>query len=147
MEISKLKVIGNKVYFRLVCQTCKKEVWDSDKFCRNCGRKLEQLDRVVNVEDVVSILTDVFKGRKADQHKSDTVPNEGELIWTESSTSGDSDKGEDNKDSSLGYSPHRSCPRNKESKCGCEFLQADGDCHGMCFPTNPPQYPKCVYFE
>lgn len=147
MEISKLKVIGNKVYFRIVCQTCKKEVWDSDKFCRNCGRKLEQLDRVVNVEDVVSILTDVFKGRKADQHKADTVSNEGELIWMGSSTSGDADKVEDTKESTLGFSPHRPCPRNKESKCGCEFLQADGDCHGMCFPTNPPQYPKCVYFE
>lgn len=147
MEISRLKVIGNKVYLRFVCKICKKEVWDSDKFCRNCGRKLEQLDRVVNVEDVVSILTDVFKGRKADQHKADTVSHDGELIGPESSTSVDADKAEDNKDLSLAYSPHRMCPRSKEGKFGCEFLQADGDCHAMCFPTSPPQYPKCVYFE
>lgn len=147
MEIYNLRVIGNKVYLRLVCKSCKQEVLDSDKFCRNCGRKLEQLERVVNVEDVVSILTDVFKWRKSAQHKADTVSNESEWIVAESSTSVDSDKVEDTKDSSLGFSPHRWCPRSKESKCGCEFLQADGDCHGMCFPTSPPQYPKCVYFE
>ena len=149
MEISTLRVIGNKVYFRLSCQTCKKAVDSEDKFCRKCGRELDPLDRVANVKDVVSILTEALRGRKTAQHKADTVceqSNEVELIGKESSTSVDDDKVEDNKDLSLGYSPYTLCPRLKESKCRCAFLQADGDCHAMCFPMNPPQYPKCVYF-
>lgn len=148
MEIYSLNVVGCKVSFRFVCKECKQEVASCDKFCRNCGRKLETLARVAKVEDVASILTEAFKGREIPPQKEDSVSTEGERIGASSSTSDDDAKIEDNKKPSLGFdSTHRLCPRCKERKCGCEFLQPDGVCHAMCYLTNPPQYPKCIYVD
>lgn len=148
MEISNLNVCGLMVRFGFVCQTCKQAVEVGDKFCRNCGRELEQLDRVAKVTDVASILTEAFKGRKAAQHKANEVSIEGERTGSASSMCDDDAKIESNKKRSLGICFTKSlCPRGKEEKCGCAFLSPDGECHALCYPTNPPQYPKCVYLE
>lgn len=144
MDISNLCVIGDKVSFRFVCQRCKKEVVVGDAFCRHCGRKLVTLPRVAEVADVASILTAAFKGRAILRQKANAVSPE----VSASSTRDDAAKIEDNKESSLGFdSTHGLCPRCKDGKCGCEFLQPDGVCHAMCYLTNPPQYPKCVYSD
>lgn len=36
------------------------------------------------------------------------------------------------------------CLRGKADNYMCEYRSANGDCHGVCYPTNPPQYDKCV---
>ena len=97
MEISNLNVCGLMVRFGFVCKTCKQAVEVGDKFCRNCGRELEQLDRVAKVTDVASILTEAFKGRKAAQHKANEVSIEGERTGSASSMCDDDAKIESNK--------------------------------------------------
>lgn len=148
MEISNINVCGLMVRFGFVCQTCKQAVEFGDKFCRNCGRKLEQLDRVAKVADVASILTEAFKGRKTPTHKEDSISTESERIGAASSMSGEDAKIEDNKKPPLGFEFTKNlCPKCKVEKCGCAFLQPDGECRAFCYLTNPPRYPKCVYLE
>ena len=141
MEIKSLKVIGDKTYFRFVCESCKKEVDEGDKFCRNCGRKLEPMVRVEKLADVASILTAVFKGKPLPPKK---IESDGFV-----SVSPDNDevgRGEDDKKPSSEFDALRQCcPRCKSKREGCEFLQGDDECHGIVYPTYPPQYPKCVY--
>lgn len=38
----------------------------------------------------------------------------------------------------------KTCPRGHSSKCGCEYFLF-GECRAVCYPTNPPQYDKCVF--
>ena len=141
MEIKSLKVIGDKVYFRFVCESCKNEVDVSDKFCRNCGRELEPIVRVEKLADVASILTAVFKGKPLPPKKI-----EGDGSVSVSSGNNDVGKVEDNnKPASEFNALKQSCPRCKSQREGCEFLQGDGECYGIVYPTYPPQYPKCVY--
>ena len=141
MEIKSLKVIGDKVYFRFVCESCKKEVDESDKFCRNCGRELEPMVRVEKLADVALILTAVFKNKPLPPKKI-----EGDVSVSVSPDNDDVGRIEDNnKPSSEFNALKQSCPRCKSQREGCEFLQSDGECGGIVYPTYPPQYPKCVY--
>lgn len=39
--------------------------------------------------------------------------------------------------------PPTTCLRGMTSSEGCEFLDHDGTCMGVCYPTYPPQYDKC----
>lgn len=39
----------------------------------------------------------------------------------------------------------KKCPRCKTGNYMCEYYSANGDCHAICYPTDPPQYDKCVY--
>lgn len=39
----------------------------------------------------------------------------------------------------------KKCPRGKADNYMCEYRSANGDCYGICYPTNPPQYDKCVF--
>ncbi|MBO6031894.1 MAG: hypothetical protein J6Q22_10675 [Prevotella sp.] len=134
MEIKALDVFGSGVHFRFVCGNCKKDVEDTDKFCWNCGKKLEHLNRVVSIADVASILTAVFKGNPLPKTKLKEKPKE------------DVGLVEDNKNPSPDFDAlKQSCPRCKSKKGGCEFLQENGECHGIVCPTYPPQYQKCVY--
>lgn len=141
MEIKSLKVIGDKAYFRFVCESCKKEVDGSDKFCRNCGSELEPMVRVEKLADVASILTAVFKGKPLPPKKI-----ESDVSVSVSPDNDDVGRIEDNnKPSSEFNALKQSCPRCKSQREGCEFLQSDGECRGIVYPTYPPQYPKCVY--
>lgn len=141
MEIKTISVLGKRVIFEFVCGNCKKYVDDGDKFCRNCGKELEHLPRIVSVADVASILTAVFK-------KEPLPPNkiESDGVVSVSSDNDDAGKVEDNQKPSSEFNALRqSCPRCKSKREGCEFIQGNGECHGIVYPTCPPQYPKCVY--
>ena len=141
MEIKALDVFGSGVHLRFVCGNCKKDVEDTDKFCRNCGKKLEHLPHIVSVADVASILTAVFKGQPLPPKKIEC-----DGTGSCSPDKGDGGKIEDNQMPSSEFDALRqSCPRCKSKREGCEFLQGDGECHGIVYPTYPPQYPKCVY--
>ena len=39
----------------------------------------------------------------------------------------------------------RRCVRGKTSSTGCEYLSPDGTCHGVVYPTCPPQYDWCSF--
>lgn len=141
MEIKSIEVLGSGVLFGFVCGNCKKYVDSSDKFCRNCGKELEFLPRIVSVVDVASILTAVFKNKPLPPKKI-----EGDVSVSVSPDNDDVGRIEDNnKPSSEFNALKQSCPRCKSQREGCEFLQGDGECHGIVYPTYPPQYPKCVY--
>lgn len=49
----------------------------------------------------------------------------------------DSSKNHQDKDSAP-------CMIGKRCKDGCEFYD-NGFCHGVCYPTYPPKYGKCVF--
>ena len=141
MKIKSIMVIGDTVYFRFVCESCKKEVDESDKFCRNCGRELEPMVRVEKLANVASILTAVFKGKPLPPKK---IESDG--VVSVASDNDDAGKVEDNQKPSSEFDALRqSCPRCKSKREGCEFLQGNGECHGIVYPTYPPRYPKCVY--
>lgn len=141
MEIKCLRVIGDKVYFKFFCGTCKKEVDEFDKFCRNCGRELEPMVRIVKLSEICSILTAAFKGKPLSLKKMEC-----DGIVSVSSDNDDAGKVEDNQKPSSEFDALRQCcPRCKSTREGCEFLQGDGECHGIVYPTYPPQYPKCVF--
>ena len=132
MEIKEIIVLGSGVHFRFVCGSCKKYVDNGDKFCRNCGKELEHLPSNVSVADVASILTAVFK-------KKPLLPND--VVVSVAPDNDDADK----KPSSEFDALRQCCPRCKSTREGCEFLQGNGECHGIVYPTYPPQYPRCVY--
>ena len=137
MEIKEINVLGSGVHFRFVCGNCKKYVDNGDKFCRNCGKELEHLPSNVSVADVASILTAVFK-------KKPLLPND--VVVSVAPDNDDAGKVEDNQKPSSEFDALRQCcPRCKSTREGCEFLQGDDECHGIVYPTYPPQYPKCVY--
>ena len=137
MEIKEINVLGSGVHFRFVCGSCKKYVDNGDKFCRNCGKELEHLPHNVSVADVAYILTAVFK-------KKPLLPNDG--VVSVAPDNDDAGKVEDNQKPSSEFDALRqSCPRCKSKREGCEFLQGNGECHGIVYPTYPPQYTKCVY--
>jgi hypothetical protein len=137
MEIKEINVLGSGVHFRFVCGSCKKYVDNGDKFCRNCGKELEHLPHNVSVADVASILTAVFK-------KKPLLPNDS--VVSVAPDNDDAGKVEDNQKPSSEFDALRQCcPRCKSTREGCEFLQGNGECHGIVYPTYPPQYPKCVF--
>ena len=141
MEIKGINVLGSGVLFRFVCGNCKKDVEGTDKFCRNCGKKLDHLPHIVSVADVASILTAVFKGQPLPPKK---IESDG--VVSVAPDNDDAGRVEDDKKPSSEFDALRqSCPRCKSKREGCEFLQGDGECHGIVYPTYPPQYPKCVY--
>ena len=141
MEIKEINVLGSGMYFCFVCGNCKKHVDDDDKFCRNCGKKLEYLPHVVSVDDIASILTAMLKKERLPPKK---IESDG--VVSVSSDNDDAGKVEDNQKPSSEFDALRqSCPRCKSKREGCEFLQRNGECHGIVYPTCPPQYPKCVY--
>ena len=39
------------------------------------------------------------------------------------------------------------CIRCKKCPTGCEFLQSDGKCHGVVYPSYPPQYGDCEFLK
>ena len=137
MEIKAINVLGSGVLFSFACGNCKKYVDTGDKFCRNCGKELEPLPRIVSVADVASILTAVFK-------KKPLLPNDS--VVSVAPDNDDAGRVEDDKKPSSEFDALRQCcPRCKCTREGCEFLQGDDECHGIVYPTYPPQYPKCVY--
>lgn len=141
MEIKSIECIGYNVYFHFVCESCKKDVRDGDKYCRNCGRKLEPMARFASLKVVSSILTAVFKGNPLPPKKI-----ESDVSVSVSPDNDDVGRIEDNnKHSSEFNALKQSCPRCKSQREGCEFLQSDGECRGIVYPTYPQQYPKCVY--
>ncbi len=141
MEIKEINVLGSGMYFCFVCGNCKKHVDDDDKFCRNCGKELEHLPRIVSVADVASILTAVFKNEPLPPKK---IESDG--VGSVAPDNEDVGRVEDNnKPSSEFNSSMRSCPRCKSEMKGCEFLRGNGECHGIVYPTNPPQFDKCVF--
>ena len=141
MEIRTISVLGSGVCFEFVCGNCKKYVDSGDKFCRNCGKVLEHLPRTVSVADVASILTAVFKQKPLPPKK---IESDG--VVSVAPDNDDAGRVEDNKKPSSEFDALRQCcPRCKSKREGCEFLQGNGECHGIVYPTYPPQYPKCVY--
>ena len=155
MVIKTLKIIGGTVYFNFACESCKNEVDEQDKFCRHCGRKLEPMPRVAELDDVAAILTAAYKGKQMPPEKEEKKPLKSpEDIINDAGDSNinpyDSDIEENDKVATSGESDlpqivESVCPRGKSKRDRCEFLCGDVECHGICYPTYPPQYPKCVY--
>lgn len=152
MVIKTLKIVGGKVYFNLACESCKKDVDEKDKFCRHCGRELKPLSRTSEVADIALILSAVYRGEPLPPKKeSDEKRKELEKLIINApfdSDDRDVDIGENectitSQDSSGAM--NQRCPRCKTKREGCEFLQVNGECRGVVYPTYPPQYPKCVF--
>ena len=156
MEIKSLRTIGDKVYFSFVCENCKREVGEGDNYCRSCGRKLEQMNRVAMLPDISSILTAVLKDKplppkkkEEDDRTSDEIGYD-EVLSKHSTTAnvdGEDDDwvGRNGKKESVLEPTAPICPGSRKKKAGCPLLQSDGSCHGIVCPTYPPQYPKCVF--
>ena len=151
MEIKSITCIGDKVYFHFVCESCKKDVGDGDKYCRNCGRKLEPMATVASIKVVSSILTKALKV-PAEPSSNDGEPEMfvGDITIGEGGSAGDdaaciSSKTPSDSKVTMTEQNQPRCPRCKSKKEGCEFLSEDGECHGVVFPTFPPQFGECVY--
>ena len=139
MEIKSIKSIGNKVYFGFKCTECKKDVCDEDKYCRRCGRKL----------------TAAFKGlplppkKESEEQKPVNEPQvyvaDGSDSVSVDDDSSISMKSPSGARTTMTEQNQDRCPRCKSKKEGCEFLSEDGECHGVVFPTFPPQFGECVY--
>lgn len=155
MEIKSIKLIGNKFYFGFKCTECKKDVCDEDKYCRHCGRKLEPIQRVENLLYVSSILTAAFKGlplppkKEPEEQKPVNEPQvyvaDGSDSISVDDDSSISMKSPSGARTTMTEQNQDRCPRCKSKKEGCEFLSEDGECHGVVFPTFPPQFGECVY--
>jgi len=143
MEIQSIKVIGCSVYLQFICSKCKHSVSSESNFCNNCGRKLEKMNRTIPLKDVCTILTAALKGKP--------IPKIDEDGWEETrqeeiSATGIIDGSIPSRETQTPSYTEPRCPRSKVSKKKCEFYSPqDGLCHGICYPTNPPQFYKCVF--
>ena len=136
MKISHITVLGNtEVSFGFCCSVCNYKVDSTDKFCRECGRKLEPIAHTITMADACKLLTKAMKANNI-QPKPEKKPKD----KVERAVKNDFiSEVEDNCTTTSGC-----CPRHKNSSEGCEFLHGC-ECHGIVFPTYPPQYPECVY--
>lgn len=150
MVIKTLKITGGTVYFNLACESCKKDVDEKDKFCRHCGRELKPLSRTAEVADIALILSAVYRGEPLPPKKLKSLEDIINDAGDSTINPGDSGIEENDKVATSGESDLTQivepvCPRGKSKRDRCEFLCGDGECHGICYPTYPPQYPKCVF--
>ena len=132
MKISHITVLGNsEVSFGFCCSVCNYKADSTDKFCRECGRKLEPIAHTITMADACKLLTESMKANNI-QPKPEKKPKaKVERVVKD--------------DFSISTTSTGCCPRCKSQREGCEFLQSDGECRGIVYPTYPPQYPKCVY--
>ncbi len=151
MEIKSIKCIGDKVYFHFVCTSCKKDIGDGDKYCRNCGRKLKSITTVASLKVVSSILTKALKmPAEPSSNDGESELYVGDITTGEGCTAGDdaaciSSKTPSDAKVTMTEQNQDRCPRCKSRKEGCEFRTKDGECLGVVFPTFPPQYGECVF--
>ena len=150
MKISHITVLGNsEVSFGFCCSVCNYRVDSTDKFCRECGRKLEPIAHTITMADACKLLTESMKANniqpKPEKKPKDkverVVKDDFSISSAEDESSADISEVEDNCTTTTGC-----CPRYKNSSQGCEFLHGC-ECHGVVFPTYPPQYPECVYLK
>ena len=143
MEIQSLKVIGCSVYLQFICSKCKHSVSSESNFCNNCGRKLEKMNRAIPLKDVCTILTAALKGKPIPKIDEDVREETGQ---EEISATGIIDESISSRENQIPSYTEPRCPRCKGSKKDCEFYSPkDGICHGIVYPTNPPQFDKCVF--
>lgn len=102
----------------LGCSKCGKDLIGSENFCPNCGNTLNKRDSRIPVDSIIDMLNDT--GKTENEKKKTT--------WVR-----------------INESTVKRCPRGRDRMRGCEFLQPDGKCHGVCYPTYPPQYDDCVF--
>lgn len=130
MKVKGFTMRNKLVYFGYVCSKCGAQVTSSFKFCPMCRRELNQLPQAANLADVCECLTKALK----DLPKSTLKIPESDF----------SVKDKDDFSGATSTSAPR-CPRGKSDNCGCEFLDTDGTCKGIVFPTYPPQYDICPF--
>ena len=142
MEIQSINVIGSSVYLQFICSKCKHSVSSESNFCNNCGRKLEKMNRKISLKDVCAILTAALKGYPIPQINEEADEKDGQEVTTATGIIDGSIPSGRPQITPL----EMSCPRCKGSKKDCEFYSPkDGLCHGLVYPTNPPQFDKCVF--
>lgn len=143
MEIQSIQVIGRSIYLQFICSKCQHSVSSESNFCNNCGRKLEKINRHVPLKDVCTILTAALKGKPIPQIDEDLCE---ETRQEEISATGIVDGSIPSRGTKIPSYTKPLCPRCKGSKKECEFYSPkDGLCHGLVYPTNPPQFDKCVF--
>lgn len=144
MEITSINNIDTDVEFSLVCSICKQEVESSDKFCRNCGKRLYKIPLRVSMDTICRILTKAMRNT-SDERASGFPKKDSKEDESYQPTEERNDNKQDASDIQELFGFRVSCPRCRQDKKGCPYIGLDGLCHGIVYPTCPPQYDKCVF--
>ena len=127
MQITNFRVNRNAgVSFDFCCEGCKSHVSSTDKFCRECGRKLVVIEPKIPMDEACGILTAGLRVKKV-----------------QSSTDDESEKRIAPASNVRRLS--NICPRCKSSSAGCSFLRPDGKCQGYVLPTHGQEFDECVF--
>jgi len=120
MKIRHITQLASAIRTDVACAKCGADVDHSFTYCPKCGKKLLQLPSVVKVGKVCEVLTAELR-RDAEQKELECNPPPDLTV----------------------HPPTTACPRGKTNSKECEFLDKDGTCSGIVYPTYPPQLDRC----
>ena len=123
MKIIHVLQQADAIRLDVVCNKCGEGVSHSYTYCPKCGRKLLQLPLTIDLTKLCGILTNELR-RDAERKEHD--PQTDFALHTPSVEA-----------------PTIACPRGRTNPKECEFLDRDGKCLGIVYPTYPPQHDKC----
>lgn len=122
MKIRHIAQLASAIRTDVACTKCGTDVDHYFTYCPKCGKKLLRLPRVIKVEKVCEVLTAALR-RDAEQKEHDLERDPPPDLTV--------------------HTPTTACPRGKTSSKECEFLDKDGTCNGIVYPTYPPQLDRC----
>lgn len=149
MKYSSFKIgAQNTLEMQFKCHACKNELVGTEKFCPECGVKLNKSPRYIKDEVVLNLLNDavatgVLKDRSPQQ---DTIPEDASISKMEESTDAPStDKKTGCCVGGYGEDNYSECPLYGEDNYSeCPFKEGKA-CTGIVCPSLPPQYPICQF--
>ena len=138
MKYSSFKIgAQNTLAMQFKCHTCNNELAGTEKFCPECGAKLNKSPRFIKDEVVLNLLNDavatgVLKDRSPQQ---DTIPEDASISKKEEST-----------DAHSTVKKMGRCVRGygEDNFSECPF-QIEKVCTGIVCTSLPPQYPICQF--
>ena len=126
MKVKHITQLASAIRTDVACTKCGADVDHSFIYCPKCGKKLLQLPSIIKEGKVCEVLTaELRHNAEQEEHALERNPQP-DLIANALTIA---------------------CPRGKTSPKECEFLDKNGTCTGIVYPTYPPQRDMCSLLD